>query len=103
MLPLITPIHSHTEVGLVLASAPAVSLNQTLNGTHMLMLIDLAIPQSSINGTGSEFYPGLVPCRTTRLHWLQTGLTQSANGTFVSDSTAIADYGMYFNMSRLQL
>ncbi|KAK1082833.1 hypothetical protein LTR33_003644 [Friedmanniomyces endolithicus] len=77
----------------LLASAPAVSLNQTLNGTHMLMLIDLAIPQSSINGTGSEFYPGLVPCRTTRLHWLQTGLTQSANGTFVSDSTAIADYG----------
>ncbi|KAK1809745.1 hypothetical protein LTR12_015904 [Friedmanniomyces endolithicus] len=77
----------------LLASAPAVSLNQTLNGTHMLMLVDLAIPQSSINGTGSEFYPGLVPCRTTRLHWLQTGLTQSANGTFVSDSAAIADYG----------
>ena len=76
----------------VVATQPMVSLNQTLSGTHMVMLVDLSIPQPSFNGTGPRA-PGLEPCRTTRLHWFQGNLTQLSNGTFVGNSASIADYG----------
>ncbi|KAK5122516.1 hypothetical protein LTR85_004100 [Meristemomyces frigidus] len=73
--------------------APTTYLDESLTGTYMVMLVDLAIPQSSITTTGPEFYPGLVYCRTTRLHWYQGNLTQTSNGTFASNSSAIATYG----------
>lgn len=76
----------------MVATQPTVSLNQTLNGTHMLLLVDLSIPQSTINTTGAQA-PGLEPCRTTRLHWFQQNLTQTSNGTFTSTSAPIAAYG----------
>ncbi|KAK5679560.1 hypothetical protein LTS10_008381 [Elasticomyces elasticus] len=75
---------------------PIVSLDQQVNGTHMLAMVDLSINQnsamSSLNGTGPQAQ-GLEPCRTTRLHWLQTGLTQTANGTFVNTTSALGEYG----------
>ncbi|KAK3628334.1 hypothetical protein LTR56_017533 [Elasticomyces elasticus] len=75
---------------------PIVSLEQQLNGTHMLAMVDLSINQnsamSSLNGTGPQAQ-GLEPCRTTRLHWLQTGLTQTADGTFVNTTSALGEYG----------
>jgi hypothetical protein len=77
---------------IVVATQPTVSLNETLSGTHLVMLVDLSIPPTSFNGTGPRA-PGLEPCRTTRLHWFQGNLTQLSNGTFMGDSAAIADYG----------
>ncbi|CAJ2514106.1 Uu.00g022250.m01.CDS01 [Anthostomella pinea] len=71
---------------------PTVSLDQSLTGTYMVMLVDQSIPQSSITSTGPQVQ-GLQPCRTTRLHWLQTSLSQTSSGTFVSNSSAIAEYG----------
>ncbi|KAK4546599.1 hypothetical protein LTR36_001816 [Oleoguttula mirabilis] len=76
----------------LVATGPTVYLHETLNGTHMVMLVDLAIPQSSIDTTGPQA-AGLEDCRTTRLHWYQPNLTQTSNGTFVSNSTPIATYG----------
>lgn len=57
----------------------------------MAMLVDLSIPAASINTTGPAA-AGLQACRTTRLHWLQTNLTQLANGSFVSTFPAVAPY-----------
>lgn len=61
----------------------------------MIMLVDLSIPPIDINTTGTNgvLAPGLEPGRTTRLHWLQTGLSQTANGTFIGSTAPIADYG----------
>lgn len=60
----------------------------------MAMLVDLSISANTYNVSGPKA-AGLEYCRTTRLHWLQTDLTQLANGSFVSESAAIADYGLH--------
>jgi hypothetical protein len=61
----------------------------------MLVFTDLSISGGRYNGTSLPLAQGLQTCRTTRLHWLQTGLTQAGNGTFVvEDGTpALAPYG----------
>ncbi|KAK5127753.1 hypothetical protein LTR08_004213 [Meristemomyces frigidus] len=76
----------------LVANEPIVYLHEALNGTHMAMLVDLSIPQSSINSTGPQA-AGLEDCRSTRLHWYQPDLIQTSNGTFVSNTTPIATYG----------
>ena len=64
----------------------------------MLVFTDLSISGGRYNGTSLPLAQGLQTCRTTRLHWLQTGLTQAENGTFVvEDGTpALAPYGKLF-------
>jgi len=61
----------------------------------MLVFTDLSISGGRYNGTSLPLAQGLQTCRTTRLHWLQTGLVQADNGTFVvEDGTpALAPYG----------
>jgi hypothetical protein len=59
----------------------------------MVVFTDLSISGGRYNGTSLPLAQGLQACRTTRLHWLQTGLTQAENGTFVSDTLALAPYG----------
>ena len=61
----------------------------------MLVFADLSISGGRYNGTSLPLAQGLQTCRTTRLHWLQTGLVQAENGTFVvEDGTpALAPYG----------
>ena len=59
----------------------------------MVVFTDLSISGGRYNGTELPLAQGLQSCRTTRLHWLQTGFTQAENGTFVSDTPAIAPYG----------
>ncbi|KAK4968779.1 hypothetical protein LTR66_011756 [Elasticomyces elasticus] len=79
-----------------LRNEPTVSLNRTVSGTYMVMLVDLSIAAANTtsNSTVGPLAPGLRCGGTTRLHWLQTGLVQSANGTFVSNGTApLAVYG----------
>jgi hypothetical protein len=60
----------------------------------MVVFTDLSISGGRYNGTSLPLAQGLQACRTTRLHWLQTGLTQAENGTFVSETPALAPYGM---------
>jgi len=64
----------------------------------MVVFTDLSISGGRYNGTSLPLAQGLQACRTTRLHWLQTGLTQAENGTFVvEDGTpAVAPYGELF-------
>ncbi|KAK3111968.1 hypothetical protein LTR53_012242 [Teratosphaeriaceae sp. CCFEE 6253] len=75
-----------------LRNEPTISLNRTVTGTHMVMLVDLSIGAasvaSSLNGSTGPLVPGLRCGGTTRLHWLQTNLVQTANGSFASDGTA---------------
>ena len=61
----------------------------------MIALLDLSISGGRFNGTTLPLAQGLQTCRTTRLHWLQTGLVQAENGTFVveGDVPAVAPYG----------
>lgn len=65
----------------------------------MIALVDLSISGSNFNGTSLPLAQGLEQCRTTRLHWLQTGLTQRANGSFAASTMAIAEYGMSTSLS----
>ncbi|KAK4615674.1 hypothetical protein CLAFUW4_10383 [Fulvia fulva] len=62
-----------------------------VSGDHMLLLVDQLIPQSSIDSSGPQT-PGLEYCRTTRLHWFQTDLTQLDNGSFVSETAPMATH-----------
>ncbi|KAK5111343.1 hypothetical protein LTR62_005183 [Meristemomyces frigidus] len=78
---------------LVIATQPAIRYPQAQpNSTYMLLLVDLSIPQPSINGTGPRA-PGLELCRSTRLHWFQGDVMQSRdNGTLIGNGAAIAPY-----------
>ena len=64
----------------------------------MVVFTDLSISGGRYNGTSLPLAQGLQACRTTRLHWLQTGFTQAENGTFVSDTPALAPYGESTNL-----
>jgi hypothetical protein len=75
------------------STQPTIYLNSTVQGTHMVVLTDLSISGGRYNGTSLPLAQGLQACRTTRLHWLQTGLTQAEDGTFVSETPALAPYG----------
>lgn len=75
------------------STQPTIHLNETVEGTHMVVFTDLSISGGRYNGTSLPLAQGLQRCRTTRLHWLQTGFTQAENGTFVSSDPAIAPYG----------
>jgi hypothetical protein len=75
------------------STQPTIYLNSTIQGTHMVVFTDLSISGARYNGTSLPLAQGLQTCRTTRLHWLQTGFTQAENGTFVSDTPALAPYG----------
>lgn len=75
------------------STQPTIYLNETVSGTHMVVFTDLSISGGRYNGTTLPLAQGLQSCRTTRLHWLQTGLTQTENGSFVSDTPAVAPYG----------
>lgn len=59
----------------------------------MIVFTDLSISGGRYNGTDLPLAQGLQSCRTTRLHWLQTGLTQNPDGTLTSNTTALAPYG----------
>lgn len=82
---------SHTEV----STRPSISLDSRVSGKHMLVFADLSISGGRYNGTSLPLAQGLQSCRTTRLHWLQTGLTQAENETFVVEGAtpALAPYG----------
>ncbi|OQO14282.1 hypothetical protein B0A48_01158 [Cryoendolithus antarcticus] len=73
---------------------PVISSTQTFTGTHMLVFIDLSLPASAryANST-AVLAPGIGDCRTTRLHWLQTGLVQNSAGVFENNTPATAEYG----------
>lgn len=60
----------------------------------MIAFVDLSISGGNFNGTSMPLAQGLEECRTTRLHWLQTGLSQQSNGSFVSSAPALGQYGM---------
>ena len=87
--------------------------NNTSEVISNLVCIWLAILVGWIhNGTSLPLAQGLQTCRTTRLHWLQTGLTQAENRTFVvEDGTpALAPYGThdpstssYTTLTRIQM
>lgn len=66
----------------------------------MVVFTDLSISGGRYNGTSLPLAQGLQACRTTRLHWLQTGLTQAENGTFVveDDTPTLAPYGEFDNV-----
>ncbi|TKA58971.1 hypothetical protein B0A55_11683 [Friedmanniomyces simplex] len=76
---------------------PIVSVNYTMAGaeTYMLVLADLSIPGSWLPNTTSplDIAVGMIPDRTTWLQWLQTDLTQAANGTLYSSVAPVAPYG----------
>lgn len=58
-------------------------------------MVDLSIPASRLVDEGADpatLVPGLGEGRTTRLHYWQGNVTQSANGTFVASSPALAPY-----------
>jgi len=78
----------------VVATEPSISSPTHLNGTYLAILLDLSISGSNFPGTSLPLAQGLEQCRTTRLHWLQTGLTQRANGSFGGETAAVAEYGM---------
>ena len=68
-------------IAAVAASQPLVSYTpasgNSTNGTlYQLYMLDLTLP----NNSGSSV-PGIVANRTVRLHWWQTNLTLSANGS----------------------
>ncbi|KAK3679825.1 hypothetical protein LTR78_000201 [Recurvomyces mirabilis] len=75
----------------LVATQPSVTYSSALNGTYMLALLDLSISASSYNASGPKA-PGLEPCRTTRLHWLQGNVTRASNGSLVAGSAPIAMY-----------
>lgn len=77
------------------STRPTISVDSRVEGKHMVVFTDLSISGGRYNGTSLPLAQGLQACRTTRLHWLQTGLTQAENGTFVvEDGTpAVAPYG----------
>lgn len=84
-----------------MSTRPAISLTSRVEGKHMVVFTDLSISGGRYNGTSLPLAQGLQACRTTRLHWLQTGLTQAENGTFVvEDGTpAVAPYGKWHLLS----
>ncbi|KAF2715903.1 hypothetical protein K431DRAFT_236623 [Polychaeton citri CBS 116435] len=73
------------------SSAPVVSLGSQVTGTHLIALVDLSIPISLLPYK-TDLAPGLGEGRSTRLHWLQTDLSQTANGSFYSTSAPLAFY-----------
>ncbi|KAM0720362.1 hypothetical protein Q7P37_004498 [Cladosporium fusiforme] len=75
------------------STQPTIYSNDQMSGTYMVVFTDLSISGGRYNGTSLPLAQGLQSCRTTRLHWLQTGLTQNPDGTFTSDTPAIAPYG----------
>ena len=59
----------------------------------MVFLIDFSVPGSIINASIPGIKaPGLGPDRYTRLHYWQTDLELSANGTLVNKTAPIASY-----------
>ncbi|TKA68009.1 hypothetical protein B0A55_10539 [Friedmanniomyces simplex] len=76
---------------------PIVSVNYSMAGaeTYMLVLADSSIPGSWLPNTTSpmDIAVGMTPDRTTWLQWLQTDLTQAANGTLYSSVAPVAPYG----------
>lgn len=77
---------------------PTITFPSSTNQTYQLLMIDLSINSATLNT--SKFVPGIqVPLapgisagRTTRLHYWQTGLTFSPNGTVVNNTSPIAFY-----------
>ena len=90
-----TKRHSLLISSIEVSTRPTVSLAQRVSGKHMVVFTDLSISGGRYNGTSLPLAQGLQTCRTTRLHWLQTGLTQAENGTFVVEGAtpALAPYG----------
>ncbi|KAH9826164.1 Phosphatidylethanolamine-binding protein [Teratosphaeria destructans] len=79
-----------------LGNTPQVSSDQELNGTYLLLFVDLSLgaasAAASLNGTGG-LAAGFRCNGTTRLHWAQGNVTQAANGTLLtSNSGAISLY-----------
>ncbi|GKZ34034.1 hypothetical protein AbraIFM66950_004169 [Aspergillus brasiliensis] len=76
-------------------SQPAVFAtdNQKYDGTYMIFMLDLNIPDSDV--TTAAYYntliPGLAVNTTTRLHWWGGNYTVQ-NGRFVNASDALAEY-----------
>jgi hypothetical protein len=91
------PIEFATNLALPteVSTRPTISLDSRVEGKYMVVFTDLSISGVRYNGTSLPLAQGLQACRTTRLHWLQTGLTQAENGIFVvEDGTpAVAPYG----------
>jgi hypothetical protein len=78
----------------VSAVRPVISLNGTQNATYLVALVDLSLPVANARSTtNATLVAGLGSNRTTRLHWLQTGIRQSTNGSFTWNATALAPYG----------
>lgn len=73
-----------------------ISLSGKHNGTFFVALVDWSIRNSQVNSS-APLVQGIAANRTTRLHWLQTNVTQAANGTLIypADTKAIAPYGMF--------
>lgn len=77
---------------------PAITYPSSTNQTYQLLMLDLSISTATLNT--SKLVPGIqLPLaagisvgRTTRLHYWQTGLTFSPNGTLVNTTSPIAFY-----------
>lgn len=80
------------------ATFPALSFPSSSNQTYQLLLLDLSIPNGALNtsalvpGIQVPLTAGISPGRTTRLHYWQTGITFSTNGTLVNTASPIAFY-----------
>lgn len=74
---------------------PSLYTQTALNGTFMVFMLDLNIPDSDVTtaaGSYSTLVPGLATNTTTRLHWWGGNYTVSQDGTFVNSSDALAEY-----------
>jgi hypothetical protein len=81
---------------IVSAIRPIIGLNGTQNATYLVALVDLSLPVANArSSTNATLVTGLGANRTTRLHWLQTGIRQSTNGSFTWNTTALAPYGKH--------
>ncbi|KAF2774344.1 hypothetical protein EJ03DRAFT_346957 [Teratosphaeria nubilosa] len=73
-----------------LGNTPQVSSNQKLNGTYLLLFVDLSLgaanAAANLNGTGG-LAAGLRCNGSTRLHWAQGNVTQAANGALLTNNS----------------
>lgn len=79
-------------------SGPIITRSSSANQTYQLLIVDLSIRTATLNT--SSLVPdiqlplaaGISTGRTTRLHFWQTGLRFSTNGTLINTTSPIAFY-----------
>lgn len=94
-----TPLKCSINILTVVSKIPTITYpSATPNQTYQALLVDLSIKAAQVNLSSlvpniqTPLAPGINTNRTTRVHYWQTGLTFTSNGTLVNTTTPIAFY-----------